>query len=36
MENLVVPGVEVCKCLSVLSFENLHECQSIHRLLANL
>jgi hypothetical protein len=36
MENLVVPGVEVYKCQFVLSFENVHECQSIHRLLANL
>jgi hypothetical protein len=36
MENLVVPGVEVYKCQFVLSFENVHGCQSIHRLLANL
>jgi hypothetical protein len=36
MENLVVPGVEVYKCHLVLSFENVHGCQSVHRLLANL
>ncbi len=34
MENLVAPGVEVYKCQFVLSFENVHGCQSSHRLLA--